>query len=253
MYKNIFPKLVVLAGVFAFLFLAATGCKPEKKKGNLKVSLQGYFGTELLNFASIYDAGDGKQYYFSKFKFYLSHIKLVRDDNTEVEIKDAAFFDYGSTDWKSFTVNAPIGNYKAIKLSIGLDPTQNATEPDNFPSTSALGPKEDMYWSWLGHRFVNLEGRGDTIPGNFVTGVGLVYHVGQDTCYRTTTLNNGNFTINANEDKAMTLNVDLKKVFSGSNNPINFYTQPGTQSEAGDLFVAIHFADKFSECFSYSE
>jgi len=251
MYTKQFRGIWWLA-VVVFLAVTVYSCKPKKEDGNFKVTLRGYFGSQPLSFSSIYDAGDGKQYYFSKLKFFLSHITLIRTDNTEVEINPVAYFEFGSSKWSSFTAKAPAGDYKGIKLSVGLDPSQNNTEPDNYPADNPLGPKEDMFWSWLKHRFINLEGRGDTITGNFVNGVGLVYHVGLDTCYRTTILSNGEFTI-ADEDKEMFLHLDLKKVFSGSADAIDFYTEPGTQSEPGDLPTAIRFANKFSESFEYSE
>jgi hypothetical protein len=139
-----------------------------------------------LSFSNtIYNDGAGKEFFFSKLKFYLSHIKLVRADNTEVEIKDAAFLDWSDNNWKSFSANVDAGTYKGIKFFVGLDPQQNAGNPDDYAADEPLGPKDDMFWEWLKHRFVVLEGTADTLGNNFGGGnIGLVYHTGRDTCYR---------------------------------------------------------------------
>jgi hypothetical protein len=55
------------------------------------------------------------------------------------------------------------------------------------------------------------------------------------------------------EDKSINLNLDLLKVFAAAPEPVNMFTQPGTQSEDADLPVAIQFSNQFSKSFSYSE
>jgi hypothetical protein len=239
------------------LLLGLAGCKSckEEDKGNFTVNLQGYVGSTPLSFSNtIYNDGAGKEFFFSKLKFYLSHIKLVRADNTEVEIKDAAFLDWSDNNWKSFSANVDAGTYKGIKFFVGLDPQQNAGNPDDYAADEPLGPKDDMFWEWLKHRFVVLEGTADTLGNNFGGGnIGLVYHTGRDTCYREVTLSGTEFTVNAEGGKSINLNLDLLKVFAAAPEPVNMFTQPGTQSEDADLPVAIQFSNQFSKSFSYSE
>jgi hypothetical protein len=111
-----------------------------------------------------------------------------------------------------------------------------------------------MYWSWLKHRFIILEGVTDTLGNNFNGGtIGLAYHVGTDTCYRTVTLTGLNITVDKNATKNINLNLDILKIFKGSSDALDMFQQPGTQSESSDLVVALKFADQFSKAFSYSE
>lgn len=247
--KNIF-----LAGV---LVLSLAGCKSckEPDKGNFTVQLQPMVGTQPLSFSNtLYNDGADKEFFFSKLKFYISHIKLVRADNTEVEIEDAAFFDWSDNNWKSFSAEADAGTYKGVKFFVGLDPQQNAGNPDNYAADEALGPKDDMFWEWLKHRFVVLEGTADTLGNNFGGGVvGLVYHTGRDTCYREVVLSGPEFVVNAEGEKAINLQLDLLKIFTATPEPIHMFTQPGTQSEDADLPVALQFSNQFSKSFSYSE
>lgn len=240
--------------LFCFATLTFFSCCKKPKPGNFKVQLQTNVGTQPLSFSTSYADGMGKDFYFSKLKFYLSHIKLIKADNTEVEIEDAAFFNFEDSNWKSFSAEVDAGTYKGLKFSVGLDPAQNATNPDNYGNNEALGRKDDMFWDWLKHRFIVLEGTADTTGNSFSGGnIGLVYHVGRDTCYREVSLSGTSFTIEANSNKQLNLNLDLLKVFYGTSDTINMFLQPGTQSEDFDLPTAVKFADQFSKAFSYSE
>lgn len=242
----VFTALVMLA--------SCKSCK-EKDQGNFTVELKPTIGTQPLSFSNtIYNDGGNKEFFFSKFKFYISHFKLVRADNTEVEIEDAAFFDWADNNWKSFSANVDGGTYKGVKFNLGLDPQQNAGSPENYPADEALGPKDDMFWEWLKHRFVVLEGTADTLGNNFGGGVvGLVYHTGRDTCYREVVLSGTEFTVNSGAKKSIQLQVDLLKIFNSLPSPVNMFTQPGTQSEDADLNIALQFSDQMSKSFSYAE
>lgn len=239
--------------LLVFFLLSISSCD-KKNKGNFEVKLNAFVGAQPLSFSNtIYSDGEGKDFYFTKFKFYISDVRLVRTDNTEVDVEDVAYFDYSDNNWNSFSVEAPSGEYKGVKFYVGLNPAQNATNPDDFKASNPLGPKDDMFWEWLKHRFINLEGKADVSGGSFVNGVGLVYHVGRDTCYREVSLTNVNFIIPDEGKKSVNLNLDLLKVFKQQPAPIDMFLKPGTQSEDNDLAIAIQFADQFSKSFSYSE
>lgn len=245
------PLLFIWLLALAFVLPA---CKdPKKEEGNLKIQLQPYVGSQPLSFSNtIYTDGD-REFFFSKLKFYISHVKLVKADNSEVEVEDVAFFNYSEYAWKSFTVKADPGTYKGIKFSVGLDPAQNSTNPLDLSSSDPLGPQDDMHWDWLKYRFIVMEGTADTLGNSFAGGVhGLVYHVGRDTCYRGVSLSGTEFTVNAEGEKLLNLKVDLLNVFQGADG-IDMFVEKGTQSEDSDLDIAIKFINKFSESFSYAE
>lgn len=239
---------------FLALLFVLPACKdPKKEEGNLKVQLLPYVGSQPLSFSNTIYTDGNREFFFSKLKFYISHVKLVKADNSEVEVEDVAFFNYSDNAWKAFTVKADPGTYKGLKFSVGLDPAQNQTNPLSLSLSDPLGPQDDMHWDWLKYRFILVEGTADTLGNNFNGGVvGLVYHVGRDTCYRSVSLTGTEFTVNAEGEKVLNLKVDLLNVFQGANG-INMFEEKGTQSENSDLPVAIKFADRFAESFSYSE
>lgn len=241
--------------VMVFLLLGVQSCKNKVEKGNLDVQLKGYVGERELSFVNtIYNDSMGKEFFFSTLQFYLSHFRLIKTDNSSIELADVAFLDYDDKNWKSFSVAAPEGDYKGIAFYVGLDAAQNDTKPEDFPSSHPLGPQKNMYWSWLKHRFVNLEGRADTSGQNFTDGsIGLTYHVGRDTCYREVMLTGPSFSIMDGVNKKIQLNVDILKVFYGTTDTIDMFLEPGTQSEDFEIDLAIKFAEQFSKAFSYSE
>jgi len=236
------------------LFFMLYSCKKEGNQGTLTVKFAGYVGNEPLSFTdSIYFDGLGNEFYFSTLEMYIAHFSLVKSDNSLVEIDPVVFFNYSAPNWMSFTVNAPVGSYKGILFHFGLDPAQNSTNPQNYSDSVALGPQTNMYWIGMGHRFMALEGRRDTVGGNFVNGTGLVYHVGTDTCYRTVTINGPAFTISQGTNNQMNLNLDVLKIFYQPNDTLNMVLYPGTQSLSNDLPTAIKFANQITKAFSYSQ
>lgn len=238
--------------LLALLFVLQACKEPKKEEGNLTVEVRPFVGSQPLSFSTIYTDGN-REFYFSNLKFYLSHIKLIRADGNETEIKDVAYFDHSSTNWKSFKSNVDAGTYKGFTFSVGLDPVQNSTNPLTIDESEPLGPKSDMYWSWLKYRFFVLDGIADTLGNNFAGGnTQLTYHVGRDTCYRTVSLSGDNFTINENEQGTIYIDIDLLKIFQGSGS-IDMFTEHDIQSTDGDLPLAIKFADKAVQSFSYSE
>lgn len=238
--------------LFCLATLTLFSCCKKPKPGNFKVTLETNVGTQPFAVSTAYADGTGKDFYFNKLKFYLSHVKLIKSDNSEVEIKDAAFFNVDDNNWKSFSAEVDAGTYKGIKFSVGLDPAQNATNPDDYGADEALGPKDDMYWEWLKHRFIVAEGVADTTGNNFLNGNhGLGYHVGTDATYKTATVNGADIVVEEGVEKQITLRLDLLKVFYGTTDTVNMFTEPATQSESGDLPLAIKFAEQFSKAFSY--
>jgi hypothetical protein len=245
----------ILAGLMAIMIMAFfSGCRPDKDKSNFKLTLKSYVNGQPLNFSTIYNDGASKEFFFNGLKFYVSHVKLVREDGTETEVAAAGFFDYQDNNWKSLSGEIAAGTYKGIKFDVGLDAAQNLIDPDTKPASDPLGPKDDMYWEWLKHRFINIEGVADTLGTSFnVPTVGLAYHVGRNETLRSVSLTGSNFVIEEGKNKEVFLNLDLHKVFSEGPNAIDMFNMPGTQSENADLYIAEQFADQFATAFSYTE
>jgi hypothetical protein len=98
---------------------------------------------------------------FRRLAYILSDFYLVKTDDTKEVLEDQ----YALIDAKnstSFALNdVPMGDYKAIGFSIGLDSTTNHGNPNFYPTEHPLSPiNNSLHWSWEnGYIFTALEGK----------------------------------------------------------------------------------------------
>ena len=108
----------------------------------------------------------------SLFKYYISNIKLKRDDGYEfVEPESYRLIKQNDSTSLSFSIpNVPLGNYISMEFIIGVDSLRNCSGAQ----TGALDPIHDMFWDWAqGYIFAKMEGSCNASPfGNFFQHIG---------------------------------------------------------------------------------
>lgn len=237
--RNLFSKLIfsLLIG-FSLQIVSCSkdddGGDPDPlpdDKGTLQLDFDHKFGGDNLEFGVDYTNGAGERMKFSMFKYFISNIKLVKEDDTEIAIPgDVQYFlvDHSKTDSRTIVINdVPAGMYKSIRFIIGVDSLANTLEVTARPpaldvSTNAAG----MYWSWnSGYVFVKVEG---TSPSSTQTDKIFKYHIGGFGGYSSSTINNikvaeckrpGDMPFSVPKDKKRELHfhVDLKEMFQNPN------------------------------------
>lgn len=233
-----------------FLGAMLPSCRKEKKEGNFTMQLKAKYGDAPFSIYGTNIDPQGRRVQIDNLKFYLSHIKLVKTDNSEVELKQVILCDFSNAASLTFNTNNLEGDFKAIKFSCGLDSAQNESDPLAYPAGEPLSGENNMYWSWLKYQFHVVEGRCDTTT----TGTGsynwfLRYHIGGNALYRSTTINKS-FSVCCNNKAAINLVLDVKKIFYGVQT-LDIVAEPETQSGATDNpVVAPKFVDNFSQAFS---
>lgn len=127
--------------------------------GKLVLTFEAMFGDSALVFNNkTYVTANGDSIKISTFKYYISNITLTKTDNSTYTVPNSYYLvnhnASGST--ASFTISGvPIGQYKAIKMLIGVDSARNVSGAQ----TGALDPANGMFWSWsTGYIMVKLEG-----------------------------------------------------------------------------------------------
>jgi hypothetical protein len=214
--------------------------KPKSAPGSLKLKFNPMFGSNQMRMDSTYLAPDGRYYYFSDFRLYLSHIKFVRADGSSVEVSPLIFIGLNDTTGTqpTFTLNNPTGIFSSIQFSIGLDSAQD----NSFPSTDAGSPlysDNNMYWnSTIQYVFVILEGFADTVNPPLKS---IGYHIGTAPYYRTVTLNK-TFSTSVSAQTILVLNADIQKLFWGTNainilNPSETLTNTTTNPLLANKFI----------------
>ncbi|MFM7235127.1 MAG: MbnP family protein, partial [Flavobacteriales bacterium] len=122
-----------------------------------------------------------------KFMNYISLVTLVKEDGTEVLLKDFMLLDFFESN--SVSAEIPEGKYVALKFGIGVPRDNNKDQdPAQYPSSSPLSVagSQGMFWTWnTGYIFAKFEGKCDTTGTEgteLLTPIAI--HTGDDFSYR---------------------------------------------------------------------
>ena len=233
-------KSVFFITLGCILLLAS--CK--KDKGTFRIQFQPTWGQSILKLDSTYSTPDGKYLNISSLGLYLSHIKLVRTDNSEVEVDSAVLLLYNDHTI-AFDLSAINGNYKAIKFGIGLDSAQNRRDPIVVPDNDPVYANNTLWWGLPRyHLFTQTEGYAGTSSS---LGTLVFYHIGTDSMYRTANVSK-TFSIADGQATSLALHADLEKLFYGPTS-VNVLTNSYTHS-TDDVATAKLVADAYALIFS---
>lgn len=251
---------------FVCLILTFTNCKKDTKDpepeptpppvttpatpgGTLQIEFEGAVGdSSLVLSTQTYTNQAGNTFNITLCKYYISNIKLTKNDNTVwTEPNSYHLVDYADALSTIVEIpNVPYSDYKAIEFMIGVDSTRNVSGAQS----GALDPAKGMFWSWnSGYIMAKMEG---TSPQSTATANKLTIHVGgfsgANSVLKTVSPSfNGNV---AKVTSAITPKIHLKcdiMEWFQSPNVINFSTlntvhMPGTDAKK----IGDNYADMFS-------
>jgi hypothetical protein len=247
--KLVKHTLLLLLAASALLF---TGCKPdEQTNGNFTLQVNPTYGSSAFVMNAANTDPDGRNVKFNVFQFYLSNITLIKNDNSEVLLKNVALVDLKNSLTFSINGSEMNGDFKAIKFGVGLDSAlNNNTNPGDEPIESPLYTDNNLgYWGWMKYIFYKVEGVTDTTTsGQQTYNNTFLYHIGTDNLYREVTLTK-NFSICCNNSVTLNLNLDVKKIFYGDTETIDIVTQNVTQT-TDNSHTAVSMANNFPKAFS---
>lgn len=149
--------------VLCFSLLACVKKDPEinpepepAPTSSLTFDLEARMGNEHLQDSVIYINSSEDSFYVSKFNYFITNIKLVREDGfvyAEPESYHLIKHFEGKTSFK--VEGVPEGSYKRVEFLIGVDSVRNISGAQ----TGDLVRENDMYWDWnQGYIFFKLEG-----------------------------------------------------------------------------------------------
>lgn len=158
----------IISGLLVALILSATisSCRktddtPEElKKGAFKIEFNHVFGPNELPFELNKEYVHGKTgdaLTFTTFKYYVSNIKLVKNDGT-IWKENESYHIVKTSDPASMILSlkdVPAGTYKELQYTMGVDSIRN----ESGAQDGALAPSNGMFWSWnTGYIFLKAEG-----------------------------------------------------------------------------------------------
>lgn len=235
--------------------------------GRMLLKFDNVAGTEdLVLDNKTYSNSSGEDLTISKFNYFVSNFKLIREDGETYTIpQDSSYFRIVEADPKSQTIalnNLPDGNYTGLEYIIGVDSLRSVSGIEK--GGGALDPSGDMagdgmYWAWTsGYIFVKLEGsssKSSSPNGKFYYHIG--FYGGFDS--KDKTVNNiKNVKINFAGDKAVVrgdsvpqvrLTADVLKVFNGPN-PISVEKNPSIMF---DFTLSSGVANNYKSMFGFGE
>lgn len=144
---------------------------PVEQTENVTIEMDHIWGASdfTLNTALTHPT-TGDELTFTTFKYYVSNIKLKKDDGTWWT-QPESYYLVDVSQGETFTIaDVPEGNYTDISYTLGVDSTRNVSGAQ----TGALSTTNSMFWSWnSGYIMVKAEG---TSPQS---GTGsFAYHLG---------------------------------------------------------------------------
>lgn len=229
------------------LFPACDPATPETNGGTLQINVKGSFGEKTLVLNDFYKLPDDKLVNFTSLLFYISDIKLVKENGEEVLIKDADMIDFYKNHSTASTAplgetltieGVPEGEYKAIKFGIGLPASLNATNPADYSSDNPMS-KTEMYWDWRGtYIFSVIEGILDETDDGIVNNDAFItIHSGSDAMFKTRELT---LPISITNDAQTKINfqLDAKKIYVTNNSVFDIKNRNTSHSGPDDSDIA---------------
>ena len=215
----------------AFLFEAAVS------GAVLEMNIQPTFAGEPVMPGSLrYKNDAGEVLSVTRLSYLLSGFAIQHDDGTWMDIPDlVAWLDVEKRRTVVQCGDIPLGHYRSIRFSVGLNPQLNESDPAKWPANHPMNPNlNGLHWSWQGgYIFMAFEGQFRTTNSAELTG--FSFHFARDPNRQSITLP-ANFELK--DDAAILVEFDLASLLNGPQ-PISFARDgTSTHSRPNDPILA---------------
>lgn len=157
-----------MKGIYCFLFVVSilASCRkdttesplPVVTSGNLNITMAYRFDSSMLQTDTIkYKNAAGYKMSITRLQYYLSNFKFLNSDGSTYSFNQVCYLDAKDPNFSNIKfIGVPLGNYKGLSFTIGLDTSINKTyylpatvENNNMEWPPAMGG---------GYHFMKLEG-----------------------------------------------------------------------------------------------
>ncbi len=256
-------KLAFAAWAAFFLLSGCAKQQPEapvplnSNTGLLEIKFLGYADRALFAPGSPLQLPDGRPWQLDLFRFYVTDIELLHADGridtlSRVELIDldpgpAGKVAHGPGAILEYRV--PVGEYRGLRLRLGLDSLQNASDPSRFGPEHPLSALRGMFWTWkTGYRFAMCEGLIDVSPaGDGSQRESFAYHPGANDLGRQLSFSAPEHRLLVAPTGIHHYNVELEldSLFVGAG-AVPFKQERQVHGDAGTLPVARAFMDRLA-------
>ena len=204
----------------------------EPDTPNVVLKLQPLIGGSNLLLEELYQTSDGNTVRVETFKIYMSNIRLVKTDDSEVLVRELALFDFDPDVMTTqLALDVTPGDYKEVRFNLGLSETQNALDPTDFAQDHPLSNDQNMHWDWNSKFiFVKFDGRSDTTGTASNFDHNFAYHVGADELYTEVTGLMETLTLADDTEATVTINLEVEEFWSQGVQPIDLKVDNSTHT-----------------------
>lgn len=239
------------------------------KTATMSLEIIPVVGSEAFSETGVYSSPTDRNYQFTRYRFLLSDLRLVRADGGEDVLTQDLYVDFFDNELRNdsgriegLTLTVPVTlsededsvDYVGLRFAIGVPEPRNVDDPALWDDDHPLAYGRGMHWSWnTGYIFMQIEGKYDsTAQNNGDLAENFVYHPGRSELLREQDLN-GEVTLAADQTTNATLQMDLAHTFFRANDQIDIAVENFTHSTPGsDLPLARRVIDNIAqEAFSF--
>jgi len=145
------------------------------KSGTVKLTFRNMVDTNaMLLDSDVYTNPFGETYTITKFKYYISNVRLGMSGSTSKAIEKDSYHLVDQSQPGSLSVSFDIeeNTFSTLHFLLGVDSIRNVSGAQ----TGALDPLNDMFWTWnSGYIMAKMEG---TSPMSNQVGNIIEYHIG---------------------------------------------------------------------------
>lgn len=162
-----------LLAMAAFLLFAGCQKSMVAKTGMVKFTFRNMVNTTPMALTTAtYTNPFGETYTISRFKYYVSNVRLTGTGTSAVENESYHLLDESIPGSLSFSFETTENSFSGINFLLGVDSIRNVSGAQ----TGALDPLNDMFWTWnSGYIMAKMEG---TSPQSNQAGNKIEYHIG---------------------------------------------------------------------------
>lgn len=185
-------------------------------EGTLSLMVHHMVGTAPYSTTTTFTASNGRQYKFTKARFYMSQFKLENEDGSMKSFDKYLQIAAGTMNYELGSL--PAGSYHGTSFNVGVDSAANHVDPTTYATDHGLSASSTTFdhWSWnSGYIFVKIEGLCDsTAAMNGAIDAPFEMHVGGDSFLRTLQFHNHFDVANAGSH-TLHMNIDWGKALDG--------------------------------------
>jgi len=221
-------NLVLLTIIFLIQPLVDLCCFAKQ----VAVEVEHRFRGEAAQLGAEFELAGDRRATLSRLDYLLSDIALQTEGNEDwVQSEDlAAYLSLGEGRTTADLGFVPSARFQAIRFRIGVTPSTNASDPNQFPPSHALNPLvNDLHWGWAGgYIFLALEGVAEG-------GQAFSYHLANDGNAPLVTIP---VEFDTARDCTIHLEFDIAKLFGGAEGIEVARDGNSSHSREGDAIAA---------------